>query len=366
MRKELSLLFLAGLTTILLTGCESFKQEESQESGSMQMPSIPVVAATPFIKDVTVYIESIGTLQPSLLTEIRPEISGTLSELFVVEGQWVEKDSPLFGIDSKPFLLKIQAAEAQLAIDQTNLQAIQKKLTRLDHLVQKNLVPQSEWEELESQAEISRASIHLDRVYLDTVKYDLERCIQKAPIDGRVGKVDAYPGLVIANGQPEPVLTISKMDPLIAEFTLTEKEISQIHSDSHQIEIKPLSSDLGKSGIITFLDNQFEPKTGQLLVRAKVQNVDFSLRPGQIVKVQIPIATQNDAKLIPQRAIRYNQQGPYVYVISPDMTVTIRQIVLGDEYQSDQIVLDGLESSEQIVVDGHLRLFPGLKVEVKS
>lgn len=357
-------LLIAMFAGILLNACES-KQESSQENYPMEMPSIPVVATAPLIKDVTTYIESIGTLQPSLLTEIRPQISGILRELFVKEGQWVQKGAPIFEIDQRPFLLKIQEVEAQLAISQVNLQAIQKKLNRLNDLAQKDLVAKYDWEELESQAEILQASIELDRARLDIVKYDLEHCIQKAPVNGRVGKIDVYPGLVISNGLSYPILTISKMDPLIAEFKLTEKEVSQVDSHLDRIEIKSLCSGQNKIGAIHFLDNHFDPNTGQLLIYAEVQNGDFSWRPGQAVKVKIPVSTQNNAILIPQKAMRYNQQGPYVYVISPEMTVAIRQIVLGHEYEDQQVVLDGLESSEKVIIDGHLRLFPGVKVEIK-
>jgi len=121
-----------------------------------------------------------------------------------------------------------------------------------------------------------------------------------------------------------------------------------------------------QSGAITFLDNHFDSKTGLLLIRGKVSNAEQTLRPGQSVRVRVPLAVVENAKLIPQKAIRYNQQGPYVYVVTEDNTVALRQLILGDEQGSDQIVLEGVDPIEQIIIDGHLRLSPGAKVELKS
>ena len=355
-------LILATAVSLLLAGCESH-----QEILPAEPPHVPVIAAQPVIKDITVYLDSIGTLHPSVLMEARPQIEGTLIEVLISEGQWVRQGTPLFKIDSKPYAIKVLEAEAQLAIDRVNVQAAQKKLARFRTLAQKDLVPQTEWDELETEAERSQATLALDEARLNNAKLDLERCTLQSFINGRVGKLDAHPGLLVTRGQESALATISQMDPLIVEFTVTEKEFPKIPSDVQQMEMKPLSSpESSTAGTITFLDNHFDPETGLLLIRAKVLNPDYSLRPGQSVRVRIPIAITHNATLIPQKAIRYNQQGPYVYIIQPDRSVLVRQLVLGDEQGIDQIILEGLEPTESIVIDGHLRLSPGLKVEVKS
>ncbi len=244
---------------------------------------------------------------------------------------------------------------------------MQKKWDRFRDLAQKDLVAQTEWDDLEAQVEKAKASLSLANARLSSAKLDLEHCTLKSPVEGRVGKLDSHPGLLVSNGQALPLATVAKMDPLLVEFTVTEKEWEKIPVASLKIDLKPLcSSGQSKTGLVTFLDNHFDSKTGLLLMRGKVQNGDLSLRPGQTVKVHIPIATRSDAKLIPQKAIRYNPQGPYVYVIQQDLTVAVRQLTLGDEQGVDQIVLEGLDPSERIVLDGHLRLSPGLKVEIKS
>jgi membrane fusion protein, multidrug efflux system len=361
MRKK-TLMLLAGTVGLLVAGCEP-----KQESSPAAAPSIPVIAAAPVIKDITVYLESIGMLHPSVYMEIRPRTNGTLLQVLVSEGQWVEQGTPLFIIDPKPYEIKVQEAEAQFVIDRASLNAVQKRWNRFKDLAQKDLVAQTEWDDLEAQVEKARGTLDLDSARLDSAKLDLEHCTLKSPIEGRVGKLDAHPGLLVSSGQTLPLVTISKMDPLLIEFTVTEKEFAKVPKDSLKIDLKPLCSiDQNKEGAVTFLDNHFDPKTGLLLLRGKVQNLDYSLRPGQNVRVRIPIAKAANAKLIPQKAIRYNQKGPYVYIVQQDLTVAIRQVILGEEQGTEQIVLEGVDPAELVILDGHLRLSPGLKVEIKS
>jgi multidrug efflux system membrane fusion protein len=357
-----SLIIFAAAVSLLFIGCETQK-----ESVAYEAPVVPVITATPVIKDITVFLDSIGTLHPSVLMEVRPQIDGTILDVRAKEGQWVIRGMPLFTIDPKPYLIKVQEVEAQLAMDRVNLQATQKKLARFKPLVEKNLVAQTEWEDLEAEVEKFQAALALDEARMKIAQLDLEHCTLLAPLTGRVGKLDAHPGHLIAKGQTAPLATISQMHPLLVEFTVTEKEFPKVSKEIRHIEIKSVcTTDSCVKGEVTFLDNHFDPKTGLMLVRGKVQNQDYSLRPGHTVQVKIPIGLTKDASLIPQKAIRYNQQGPYVYIVQPDMTVEIRQLILGEEQGIDQIVLEGLDQSDRLIIDGHLRLSPGLKVEVKS
>ena len=356
MRIKFSILILS-----LCISCTSEQKRSPEEA-----PAIPVITTTPVIKDVTVYLEAIGTLHPSVSMEVRPQVSGTIDSVLITEGQSVEQGTPLFSIDSTPYKIKVREAKAQLAIDQAGFQAAEKKMNRFRELAQKDLISQSEWDELETQVAKAQATIDLDKARLNTTRLDLERCTLKSSVEGRVGKVDAHPGLLVTAGQTTPLVTIVKLDPLIVEFSVTEKEYANIHSWDLPIEMQPLcNGELCRNGTITFLDNHFDAKTGLLLIRGKVENQGHSLRPGQSVRVRIPVSVTSQAKLIPQKSIKYNQQCPYVYVIQEDNTVSVRPLILGEEQGHDQIVIQGIEPNERIVTDGHLRLSPGVKVEIK-
>jgi multidrug efflux system membrane fusion protein len=259
----------------------------------------------------------------------------------------------------------LQEAEAQLAMDKASSQAAQKKYQRFKQLAQKDLVAQTEWDELESQLEITFANIELDEARVNAAKLELERCTICSPVEGRVGKLDVHPGLLVSPGQ-KPLATVVKMDPLIVEFTVTEKEYPKVPREKLEFEIQSLcSKEVCNKGVVTFMDNHFDSKTGLLLVRGKISNPEYAWRPGQSIRVRFPIGVNSDAKLIPQKSIRYNQSGPYVYAVQQDKTIAFRQVILGTETGSDVIVLEGLNPSEPIITDGHLRLSPGIKVEIK-
>ena len=332
-------------------------------------PAIPVTVTVPSVKDITVYLESIGTLNPSVFLEVRPQTSGTLAQVFIREGQIVKRGDPLFKIDSAPYEIKVKEAEAQLAIDESNFKAVQKKIARYQGLADKDLVAQTEWDELKAQLKKAEAAIALNSARLDFAKLDLEHCRLDSPLDGRIGKLDAHPGFLVANGQTVPLATISKIDPLMVEFTVTEKEFPMLPKNEILFTVAPLCSQgscEGYEGAATFIDNHFDQKTGLLLIRGAVENIDLSLRPGQSVRVRIPVALIPNALLVPQKSIRYNQTGPYVYIVDDAMTVGIKQLTLGKEQGSDQIVLEGLAPEERLVLEGHLRISPGVKVEIKS
>lgn len=345
-----------------LSGCSSNEQPINKE-----VSPIPVIVTTPAIKNITLYLESIGTLQASVLIEIKPQTNGILEKVMITEGQTVKPGDPLFKIDSKSYEIKVLEAEAQLAMDQASWKAVQKKMTRYKGLAEKDLIAQTEWDELKAQLKKAQATIDLDSARLDFARLELEHCQLNSPLEGRVGKLDAYEGTLVANSQTVALATISKLDPLLVEFTVTEKEFPLLPEDVILISIQPLCAESKDCyvGEVTFLDNHFDTKTGLLLIRGTVQNPDWVLRPGQSVRVQIPISVAEKALVIPQKAIRYNQKGPFVYTVNDDQTVSVKQLSLGKEHGTDQIILEGLNANEQIVLEGHLRLSPGLKVEVK-
>ncbi len=353
------------LSTLLLAGCTTDQTTELTEP-----PPIPVIAVTPTIKDIPLYVESIGVLYPSINMEIWPQVTGTLKEVYIKEGQWVTKNQPLMQIDPISYAIKVREAEAQLTMDFIELQAAQKKLDRFRQLAQKDLVAQIEWDEIESQAARAQTMVALSDSKLQEAKNNLEDCTLISPIDGRVGKLDAHPGLLVSSGPASSLIKISKLDPLLIEFTLTEKELFKMPKGDIEFEIQSLCISGPEmpctKGQLTFFDNQYDQKSGQLLVRGNLSNPDYLFRPGQTIRVKIPISTLTGAMLIPQKAVRYNEQGTYIYVVDAEKTVSMRQIILGDEQESDVIVLQGLDANELVITDGHLRATPGLKVDVQS
>lgn len=341
--------------------------EKPQPPAKEILPT-PVTAKLPEIRDVSVYVEGVGILEPSYYIDIRPQVSGSIEKIFIQEGEWVKAGDPLFKLDSKPYEIKLKEAKAQLLMDEVAYEAAQKKRERYYSLAQKDLVAQVEWDEIELSVAKAKAVLEHDNARVEDAMLELERCIIYSPEEGRIGQYDIHPGTLVSREQI--LSTLSRNDPLIVNFNLTEKDFSklqQIPEDSLTLELKLLcNQECFKKGNITYLDGRFDNKSGMIFLRGKIENKDQALRPGQTVSVRVPIAVKPNQVIIPQKAIKYNQQGPYVYAINKENSLEFRQLILGEESGNDEIaVLEGISPTEYVVTSSHGRLSPGLKVEVQ-
>lgn len=348
---------------IIIIGFTCFLTACKKEIKGIENPqSIPVIASKPLIRDIPFYIESIGTLFPNVCVEIHPEVSGILTEVFVKEGQWIEKNAPLFKIDPTSYLIKLQETQAQLALDKIKWEAAQKKLERFRSLAEKDLIAQVEWDTLLAEALVAKSTLQADEAKILSAKLDVERCTISAPCAGRLGKLNVHTGNYIKDTNNPNLACIMQLNPLVVEFALTENEL--IHQPK-MIEIQSLISKEKKAqGAITYFDNQFDSKTGLLLVKGSIPNSSHEWLPGQNVRVRMQISTFPNALLVPQRAVKHNHEGPFVYVIQENNKVELRQVKTGEDVDQDVIILEGINPEEKIVTEGHLRLSHGSKVEV--
>lgn len=347
------------LILVLITACGKKAPEQA-----MLQPVAPVRVTQASCRDVPEHLAVTGELKASSVIDIHAQVEGKVVKVYVQEGQWVKKNASLFLIDPVPYRLKVEEAQAELAKHKAALQESIKTLERFQGLAKKELISKREWDELKAKVAQGKSECALCQAKLKSAKLDLSRCQIKAPIDGRLGKLDVHPGQKVLD---VPLAQVSTLDPLLCEYKLTEKQFQRLSKDTVELEIQPLSlANVKLKAKTTFVDNHFDPKSGQILLRAKVVNSGYQVRPGQIVRVMIPIVLNKEATVIVQRAVKHNHQGPYVYVIQEDQTVVERAIKLGVEIGDEVMVLEGLSTSELVVVEGHQRLFSGAKVEIKS
>ena len=232
------------------------------------------------MKDLIVYLDSIGTLQPKVSLEIRPQVNGQLAKVLVSEGEWVKEGTSLFQIDPKPYAIKVREAEVQLAMDLADARAVQMKLKRFQELARKDLVAQTEWDDLNAQAQRSEGAIQLNEARLHAAQLDLERCMITSPVEGRVGKLDVHPGILVYEGQGESLAKIAQWDPLIVEFTVTEKEFPQLPQNTISIEIASLCGKRLIEGLLIG-GRGFVRRIGETLVDAPGDLIVFGRRARQ-------------------------------------------------------------------------------------
>lgn len=349
MRKLIILIFFLG-------ACDKIPEPRSQEESK-----VPVYANPPKVENLDLYFELMGTLYPSITIDIVPQVEGEIQSVFTEEGSFVKAGAPLFKIDQARHQLKLKEALSNRGIDEAYLAAANRKLERYNRLQNKDLVAETEWDRLRTDVFLAEKKLDHDDVQIEMISHDLAKCTITSPIDGKIGKVEAVKGQM--SFEKKPLCKIVQLDPLLVEFYLSEKEF-QLFSGKPDLTVSLCHASICSAGKLTFIDNEFDPKTGQIILRGEIANPDFKFKPGQLVHVKVRYGSIENALLVPKKAVKYEQEGPFVYLISNDQKAVIRRIILGDERGQDIQIVEGLSEDELVISEGHLRLSPNIPVDL--
>lgn len=341
---------------IALAGCSD---KESQTA--FEPPPVPVHTAPVEVRDIPLHFEAMGVIRPSRTAVVKPQVTGIIQQIHFTEGEWIEEGALLYTLDEAPYLIRVREAEAQRDQTLAHLDNARKKWKRYKSLAKQDLIAEVEWDELETKIALHEAMLKADGARLAAAKLDLERCKIRAPIPGFASRGSLDAGNM-ASG--DPLVTLMQTDPLFVDFQITEKELQQVRIATPAIKVFAAGSEecLGQ-GVVTFIDHAIKPRTGMLTVSGKLESSFQPLFPGQSVRVHLFFGTREKARLIPLRAVRTNQEGPYIFTVNEDNTVAVHAIKTGPEEKGLVVIEGGWEGSGRVVTEGQLRLFPGSKVE---
>lgn len=345
-----------SLAFLLLAACSENPQQ------APQLPPVPVRIEEVLVKDVPLFFEAMGTITPYQIAEVKPQIQGLITAIHFKEGQEVKKGDLLYTIDPIPYEIKVKEAEALLLQNLANFNNARKKLERFKNLSKQDLIAPVEWDELESKIALFDAMVQAADAGVAAAKLNLEYCRITAPISGRTGKTSLAVGNMVAVGTT--LVTLSQEKPLFVDFGLSEKELQKLPSPNPAVEIYvSAQEECLARGEVTFLDHNIDPKSGLLAARAQLTTLSKPLWGGQMVRVHLFFGKKEQATLIPLKAIKTNQIGPYIFIAKEDDTVELRNVKLGPEEKGMIVVEEGLEKNSRIVTEGQSRLFPGSKIE---
>lgn len=360
-----SILVLAGLASLailLLAGCDAKAQQ------AFERPPAPVTVVAAASEDVPVYLDEIGKSVAREVVSIQPQVSGRITALHFADGADVKKGDPLFTIDPRPFQAALDAAEADLAEASAALDLARVQYARAADLVQTNAVSRSEYDTRKSAVEVAEAQIGRGQAAVETARLNLEYCSVRSPIDGRTGHRLVDVGNVV-EANKGPLLVIQRLDPIYADFTITENDLTSVQRNMEQgtlkVEVR-LPDEAGdpRPGELTFLDNAVQDGTGTVKLRATVPNGDQRFWPGRFVKVRLVLSTIKDAVLVPASAPQTSAKGQFVYVVKDDSTAEMRPVTLGQRHEDRVVVAQGLAAGERVVIEGQMAVMPGGKVRV--
>jgi membrane fusion protein, multidrug efflux system len=354
-------------------------ETRSNTPSQSQPAAIPVSVAVVEQRDVTLWDEFSGRLEAVERVEVRPRVAGAIKAVHFREGALVKEGDLLITIDPDPYAAEVERAQAQVLAAEARLAYAQKEQERARRLQQANSGAISEsnvdqrigaYREAEGNLKAAQAALQAAQLNLDYTQV-------RAPVAGRVGKLEVTIGNLVAAGPSAPVLTnLVSVDPIYASFNADEAVVARalraLGANAHnQVDRVPVRMNTATTngttyeGHLQLIDNQVDAKSGTVRVRAVFGNADGSLIPGQFARLHMGQPKTEPALVVNERAIGTDQNKKYVMVVSDDNKAAYREVTLGVFVDGLRMVTNGLNAGERIVVNGLQRVRPGALVNPK-
>jgi len=332
--------------------------------------NVPVSVAVAQRKDIPKQILTIGNVQPISTVSVRPLVSGELTRVGFREGQDVRKGDELFTIDPRPYQAALSQAEANLARDEAQLRNAQSEAARYAELVKKDFVTKEDYDSRMAAAEAAKAVVAADRAAIDTARLSVSYCDIRSPIDGRTGGLMVHAGNIVHPTDTTPLVVINQVTPVYVQFAVPESQLAQVRERDRNglpVSVSPQGGGATiASGSLAFIDNAVDTTTGTITLKARFDNGDRALWPGEYVSVALTLQDRPDSVVVPSQAVQNGQRGQYVYVVRQDRSVEMRTVQVADSVDQESIIARGVAAGETVVTDGQIRLTPKSRVEVKS
>lgn len=302
--------------------------------------------------------------------EIRPQVSGRITEIRFKDGQHVEKGDILFVIDPRPYEATLNQAKAALAAAQTQSILAEKEYKRGVELVKTEAIPQRVLDERANNRQIAQAAIKGAQATIEKAQIDLDYAYVKTPISGTVGRREITEGNLVQSGPNAPLLTTVVADEEIyADFEVDEQTyIGTVRQQSEEADAEipvlmtPPNSDMVYKGRIYSFDNKINQATGTIRARALFENENKILLSGMSVGIMMGNASLEKKILLTERAIGTDQDRKFVYVITKDNKAAYREVKIGDSIEGKRVILSGLNEGEMVIVEGIVRIRPDMPV----
>jgi multidrug efflux system membrane fusion protein len=340
-------------------------------------PAVPVSVATVQESDVSAWNEFSGRLEAVERVDIRSRVAGAVQAVHFREGSLVAKGDLLLTIDPAPYAAEAERAEAQVGAAQARLTNADNEHARALRLWEDSAIARRELDERLSVRREAEANLRAAQAQLQAARLSLGYTQVRAPVAGRIGKLEITVGNLVAAGPGAPVLTtLVSVSPIYASFEADEqtlvgalKDLPAGSSARQLIERIPvqmataLSADLQHAGKLQLIDNQVDAKSGTVRMRASFDNKDGSLIPGQFARIRMGQPQAVRALLVSERAVGTDQDKKFVLVVGAGDKAEYREVTLGAPVDGLRVVRSGLKGGERIVVNGLQRVRPGAVVQ---
>lgn len=396
----LAILFFAGVTACSRTDASASTPDRGGGRGrggrgGGEGGAVPVAVATVQQRDVPVEVAAIGNVEAFETVSVRSQVTGIVTDVMFREGDFVKKGDHLFTIDPRPYQALLEQAKANLARDEALLAQSQAQLARdqaqSDYLQQtsqrsaelaergilsKDMLQQSQAQAAANVAavkadqaavESARAQLGAQRAAVENAALQLAYTVIRSPINGRTGNLTMKLGN-LATANTTELTTIAQVEPVYVTFAVPAPRLAAIrsHTGRDPLAVTALpqdENDAAASGSLVFVDNAVDTATDTIKLKARFENSDHRLWPGEFARVTLELATLPAATVVSSEAVQTGQDGPFVFVVKPDFTVEQRAVTIAQRVNDDVVIGQGLKPGETIVTEGQLRLEPGSRVQ---
>ena len=334
-------------------------------------PGIPVTTAAAQVQDVPVYLPGLGTVQAFNVVTVRAQVDGNLVALPAKEGQEVHKGDIVAEIDPRPYQASLDRAIAQRTEDAAQLQSAQLDLQRYQALAKRSFAPVQQVDDQQATVNKDIGAVAADDAAIETARINLGYCVIRSPIDGRVSLYQVDVGNLIQAASQTGIITITQDKPIAMVFTLPEAQLVRVEDAARKgdLPVQVVGTDDKKvlaTGVLMTPNNTIDTTSGTISLKARFENQDDHLWPGQFVDARIQVDTLHKTVTIPPLTIQHGPDGLFVYTVKPDQTVAQANIAVGYQDDGVAVVTKGLSGNETLVLTGQSRIGPGTRVNVTS
>jgi membrane fusion protein, multidrug efflux system len=355
---------LAALLVLSAGGFYLRSSSAETKAAAAQPQAVPVPVATVEETEVSTWDEFSGRLEAVERVDVRSRVAGAVKSVHFTEGALVKRDDLLVTIDPDPYAAEVDRAQAQVVAAQARLNYAKSEHARAERLWSESAIARRELDERVNAAQEADANLRAAQAALQSARLNLGYTQVRAPVAGRVGKLEITVGNLVAAGPGAPVLTtLVSVNPIYASFDADEHVVLRALKDGKRdIPVEAETVTNGGTqlrGRLQLIDNQVNTRSGTVRVRAVFDNKDGSLIPGQYVKLRMGRAKSEQAVLVSERAVGTDQNKRFVMVVGEDNKAAYREVTLGGTANGQRIVTSGLKSGERIIVNGLQRVRPG-------
>ncbi|MGH9718243.1 MAG: efflux RND transporter periplasmic adaptor subunit [Candidatus Acidiferrales bacterium] len=360
------------LFALIFVGCTDSPgaRQASLASGAIERPqdtsSVPVIVTKVERSSIPVQLHAIGTGQAYKTVSVESQAAGIVKDVYYRQGQFVRKGDLLIKLDDSPYVAALAQAQAALARDKAEAQLDQVELRRYRELYHGGIASKEQSDQYLATSTAAEATVRADEAATQTAKIQLSYCSIYAPISGVAGAQLVYVGATVTANSAPVLVIINQVSPIYVNFSVPQQYLEPIKRVMERSRLSvgatPTGDSLPEKGFLTFVNNTVDSSTGTIELIASFPNTDHRLWPGQFSSATLRLGNQRNVLVVPAQAVQPGQQGSYVFVVKPDMTVAVEDVKVGQTVENESEILQGLSPGQTVVTDGQVRLVPGTKV----